>query len=143
MALPTGLQIDTAVAASGTPKPNTALMNALLKDFLDYQGTQVVARIKVGSFDFALAEWVPLCVVDSNSTSAIIGTVRPNSITAFPIGAVINLCRRNTGAFTIAPGTGVTIQKPADRGLSLRVQWSMAMLRKIGTNEWILGGDLT
>lgn len=143
MALPTALQIDAAVAASGTPKPSTSLMNGLLNDFLVYHGTQVATRTKTGNFDFSFAEWAPLCFVYSNSSSGIIGTVRPNSIAAFPIGAVINLCRRGTGAFTIAPGTSVIINKPADRALSLRAQWSTAFLLKLDTNELLMGGDLT
>jgi len=143
MALPTTSQIDAAVAASGSPEPNTALMNALLKNFLSDLRTQVATRTKTANFDFGLADAAPLAFVDSNSASDITGTVRPNAIVAFPIGTIINLCRRNTGTFIIAPGTSVVINKPPDRAYSLRAQWSMAMLRKIGTNEWILGGDLT
>jgi hypothetical protein len=143
MALPTTAEIDAAVAASGSPKPDTTLVNALLKDFLTYLGTQVATRSKTGNFDFGLLDWAPLCFVDSNSTSSITGTVRPNSIVAFPIGAVINLYRKNSGAFIIAPGTSVIINKAADRAMSLRVQGSTGFLRKLGTNEWLLGGDLT
>jgi hypothetical protein len=143
MALPTTAQIDAAVASSGSPKPDTALMNALLKDFLNNYATQVAIRNKTGNFDFGLLDAAPLCFVDSNSTSAIVGTVRPNSIVTFPVGTIINLCRKNTGDFTILEGTSVVIHKPADRALSLRAQWSTAFLRKLGTNEWLLGGDLT
>jgi hypothetical protein len=143
MALPTTTDIDGAVAASGSPKPDTALMNALLKNLLNYLGTQVVTRNKTTAFDFGLADAAPLCFVDSNSASDIIGTVRSNSIVAFPIGTVINLCRKNTGAFTLLEGTSVVIHKPADRALSLRAQYSTGFLRKIDTNEWLLGGDLS
>jgi hypothetical protein len=143
MALPTTAEIDAAVAASGSPRPDTALMNALLKNLLAYHGTQVATRNKTGNFDFGLADAAPACFVDSNSTSSITGTVRPNGIVAFPVGTVINLCRKNTGAFLIAEGTSVTIHKPADRSLSLRAQYSTGFLRKIATNEWLLGGDLT
>jgi hypothetical protein len=143
MPLPTTTEIDAAVAASGSPRPDTALVNALLKSLLQYLGTQVATRNKTGAFDFGLADAAPLCFVDSNSTSSVTGTVRPNGIVAFPIGTVINLCRKNTGAFIIAPGTSVTIHKPLDRGMSLRAQYSTGFLRKLGTNEWLLGGDLT
>jgi hypothetical protein len=136
-------RVDLDWSASGDPPPNTATANAFFKDIATYHATQVATRNKTGNFDFGLLDWAPACFVDSNSTSSIIGTVRPNSIVAFPVGAVIQLCRKNTGSFTIAPGTSVIINKPADRGLSLRAQWSTAYLRKLGTNEWLLGGDLT
>src|SRR4051794_24057250 len=39
MALPTSADVDAAVAASGSPRPKTALMNALLKNLLAYVAT--------------------------------------------------------------------------------------------------------
>jgi hypothetical protein len=136
-------RVDTDWPSSGNPRPDTTKANLFFKDIATYHATQVATRSKTASFDFGLLDWAPICFVDSNSASAITGTVRPNSIVAFPIGAVINLCRVGTGAFVIAPGTSVVINREGGGALSLRAQWSTAFLRKIKTNEWVLTGSLT
>lgn len=79
--------------------------------------------------------------VEMNLAGANTLTVPPNSSVAFPVGSYINVVQLGTGATTIVAGSGVTIN--SRNGLVLGGQYAMATLYKRGTNEWVLGGDLT
>jgi hypothetical protein len=74
----------------------------------------------------------------SNAGTATL-TVSPNSTTAFPTGAQVNIQRIGAGGVTIAAGSGVTIN---GTGTTLRAQWSAATLIKTDTDIWTLVGDL-
>ena len=80
-------------------------------------------------------------VVRSTGATNVTQTVPPNASVAFPIGTVIGGERHGTGTFTWVAGGGVTINS-ANGDLGHRLQYSHTALRKIGTNEWMLGGDL-
>ena len=67
--------------------------------------------------------------------------VRPNATVAFPIGTVIEIFQAGTGQVTIVPDTGVTI-RTSDGAMKLSGQYASASLRKRGTNEWVLVGNL-
>lgn len=69
-------------------------------------------------------------------------TVPPNSSVAFPIGTQIDLIQYGAGAVTFAPGSGVTIRSRGSL-LTTNGQYTGVTLKKIGTNEWILMGNLT
>lgn len=79
--------------------------------------------------------------VELSNASPVTLTVPPNSSVAFPTGTVVELARLGAGTVTVAAGAGVTIRS-AGGLLGLRVQYSVASLRKRGTDEWVLGGDL-
>jgi hypothetical protein len=68
-------------------------------------------------------------------------TVPPNSTVAFPIGTLITGVTA-TGAGTFVEGSGVTINKPADRELATVQAFSPWALKKVATNEWDLCGEL-
>jgi hypothetical protein len=68
-------------------------------------------------------------------------TVPPNSSVAFAIGTSILVSSLGAGQTTFVPGSGVTIRSPGG-ALKLRVQYSAATLIKIGTDEWLLSGDI-
>jgi hypothetical protein len=94
---------------------------------------------QTGSFSLSLG--MKGKVVPVSSGSAIVVTVPPNSSVAFPTGSWVEVDRMGTGTVTVAPGSGVTIRNAA-AVLTLRAQYSTAMLRKIGTDEWLIVGDL-
>jgi hypothetical protein len=79
--------------------------------------------------------------VETNSASAIVVTVPPNSSVAFPIGTIIELNRYGAGTATVAAGAGVTVRS---RGALLAIgnQYGSVSLRKRATDEWVLVGDL-
>lgn len=80
-------------------------------------------------------------IVEVNSASPVTVTIPPNASAAFPVGTVIEVYQYGTGQVTVAPGGGVTL-RAADGRTKLTTQYSSAALRKRGTNEWTLVGDL-
>lgn len=80
-------------------------------------------------------------VVEMTNASATTVAVPPNSSVAFPVGTTIELFQYGAGPLTVSPGIGVTIRS-TDGLLSARTQYSALSLRKRGTNEWVLAGDL-
>lgn len=81
-------------------------------------------------------------MVSFDNASAITVTVPPNSDVAFPLGTQITIVALGAGQVTVALGTGVTINS-AGGALKLSVQYSSATLIKIGTDTWLLIGDIT
>jgi len=81
-------------------------------------------------------------VVEINNASPNTVTVPPNSSAAFGTGTVIELCALGAGQTTVAAGAGVTIRSAGGK-LKLTGQYSGAALRKRGTDEWVLVGDLS
>lgn len=81
-------------------------------------------------------------LVSSNAAGAVNLTVPPNSSVAFPTGTQIDLVQFGAGQVTVVPGSGVTIYS-ADSKLKFRVAYSTATLVKVGTDAWLLTGDLT
>jgi DNA-binding FrmR family transcriptional regulator len=79
-------------------------------------------------------------VVKVSNASANNLTVPLNSSVAFGVNTVIHLFQEGAGQTTVVATGGVTIRTPAT--LLLRGQYSMATLLKIGTDEWVLSGDL-
>lgn len=76
-----------------------------------------------------------------NDASANTLTVPLNSSVAFPVGTVIKVLQYGAGQTTISPTVGVTIRTAGAR-FKLYEQYSSATLTKIGTDEWMLDGDL-
>jgi hypothetical protein len=79
--------------------------------------------------------------VECSNANPVTVTVPPNSSVAFPVGTEIRVAQVGTGVVTIAQGAGVTINKPST--FVLRVQWSQVLLRKRGSDLWVLAGDTT
>jgi hypothetical protein len=135
---------DVAVADGGTGAGTVETA----RNNLGLTGTELTYLDKTGDFTLALTDaydstngrkpWLNL-----NHATAITMTVPPNSSVAFPVGTVILFSRFGAGTATIAAGGGVTVNKPSDRALTLRAQYSQGMLRKTATDTWTLGGDLT
>lgn len=81
------------------------------------------------------------CITLSNA-SAITCTIPPNSSVAFPIGTEFDYAQYGAGQVSFAEGAGVTIRSKSSNK-KLTGQYSGATIKKIGTDEWILFGDLT
>lgn len=81
-------------------------------------------------------------MLNCSSGSAIVLTVPPNSSVAFPLGTQILVDRASTGAVSVSPGSGVTIQSVAGKR-SIALQYDLATLIKIGTDTWRLAGSLS
>lgn len=99
----------------------------------------VTVNLQTGtSYTLVLADGGKL--VEMSNAAANTLTVPPNSSVAFPTGTVIEVEQVGAGQTTIVQGAGVTVQTPST--LIARTQWSGLRLRKRGTNEWVLGGDI-
>lgn len=101
----------------------------------------VLPRISAyaGSGTLALADYGKIVEVTSSSSSTI--TVPTNAAVAFPIGTMIEVARMGTGTVTIAAASGVTIRNPTSV-LTISPQYGSIVLRKRGTNEWVINGYL-
>lgn len=83
--------------------------------------------------------------VDLLCTNASIQTVTvpTNASVAFAIGTVITFGQLGAGKITMSPVSGtVTIRKNSAVTFSSNGQYTSISMRKIGTDEWLLSGDL-
>lgn len=80
-------------------------------------------------------------VIEMNLGTPLTVTIPTNGSVAFPIGTEIEVFRRGVGTVTIAGAGGVTLRAP--QGVTtIGDQYGTVGLRKSGTNEWVLSGDL-
>lgn len=99
----------------------------------------VETNVQTDNYELVLTDVAK--VIEMNKATAVNLTVPPNATVAFDIGTVIEIHQYGAGQVTIVEGAGVTINSPGDR-MKLYEQYSSASLRKRGTDEWVLGGDL-
>jgi hypothetical protein len=76
-----------------------------------------------------------------NAATGMTITVPPFSTAAFPTGSQVLIYRSAVSAVAITAGSGVTINVPGGAD-EVAAQYSIATLLKLGTNEWVLGGDI-
>ena len=76
-----------------------------------------------------------------NSSSIIIVTLPSNATSPIPINTEFELVQTGTGILTIAAGNGATIYSPGNK-LKAYQQYSVIKIKKIGTDKWLLSGDL-
>lgn len=74
--------------------------------------------------------------IDISAAGANSVTVPPDTEEPFEIGTVIWVCMKGAGITTIAPGSGVTLQKPAAKSLAISAQYELARLHKVAANTW-------
>ena len=79
-------------------------------------------------------------LITLNNANPITFTVPTNTSVTYPIGAQINLAQIGAGQVSVVGDTGVTVN--ATPTLNLRAQYSAASIVKLGTNSWLLLGDL-
>lgn len=91
---------------------------------------------KTGAYTLALHDSGTVVLV--NSATDVNITV---PVGVFPTGATIQIIRQGAGEVALTPASGVTIRsKSSAKRLSL--QYSGATIIKVGSDEWILIGDL-
>jgi hypothetical protein len=79
-------------------------------------------------------------LVTLTNASAISLTVPTNSSVAFTIGDQVNLLQLGAGQVTVS-GAGVTLRSEGSK-LKLKAQYAIATLIKVGTDEWVVVGNL-
>jgi hypothetical protein len=80
-------------------------------------------------------------LVTLTNASAITLTVPTNSSVAFTIGDQVNLLQLGAGQVTVS-GAGVTLRSEGSK-LKLKAQYAIATLIKVGTDEWVVVGNLS
>lgn len=81
-------------------------------------------------------------LIRMNAAAANTFTVPPNSSAAFPVGTELHIQQAGVGATALGAGAGVTISRPASQTLTLKEQYAVATLKKVGTDAWIAFGML-
>jgi hypothetical protein len=81
-------------------------------------------------------------MVEIDSSSAETVTIPLNGTVPFPIGTVIYIYQMGTGQVTISPAVGVTLRS-SNAEYKTNLQYSVIVLRKRLTNEWVMWGDKT
>lgn len=77
-----------------------------------------------------------------SSSSSITLTIPPESTYAFIDGQTFVVLQKGSGVVTVAAGAGVTLRSKSSY-VKTAGQYSEVRLIKIGTNEWLLSGDLS
>lgn len=103
--------------------------------FADAQGKRLVT----GNYTLVLGDAGRIVVCSGATGSAIRLTVPPNADAAFEETTHVDLARVAGATVLVTGATGVTINAV---GQTLRAIHSAASLVKLGTNEWLLAGDL-
>lgn len=79
--------------------------------------------------------------VEVTTASAVNLTIPTDASVAFPVGTVIEVDQIGAGKVTIVGATGVTVQSAVNPPTT-RAQYSAVVLRKRGTDLWLVTGDL-
>ena len=79
-------------------------------------------------------------IISVNSSSNLTVTLPTNASVAFPVGTTIGVLRLGAGTLTIVGASGVTVR--AALGTKVANQYTTATAIKIGSDEWVLIGNL-
>lgn len=141
LAIPTPVANGTAVFVRQDALGNTINQIQYYSGGTWVNYTNIVINEKTASYTIALNDVDKLIRV--NSTSNLEVTIPAESSANFPIGSRVEVMRYGTGEVSIvaASGSGVTVRSKYNNN-KISVQYSGAMLTKIGSNEWHLIGDL-
>lgn len=96
-----------------------------------------INSVAVTAYTLALSDAYGLI----NATTGMTITVPPNSTTPFPTGSQILLYRSAVSGVAITAGSGVTVNA-AGSADEISGRYSVATLMKLGTDDWVLAGDI-
>lgn len=110
---------------------------------IDEAGVDVVESDAVQTFALTDANTMQV-----NTTTARTWTIPANAAVAFQIGTVIILGNNSASDLTITADTGVILESIYNTGDTTATSdvvdpGGMAVLVKVGTNEWMLSGDIS
>jgi hypothetical protein len=115
-------------------------MNAIGAEINSKPGDLLTMNTQTGSYTLVLGDVSK--VIEMNVAGANNLTVPPNSSVAFSVGTVIEVMQYGAGQTTIVAGSGVLIRSPGGK-MKIAARYGSASLRKRGTDEWTLEGNLT
>lgn len=113
------------------------------------RGTFTVAQLKatvVGNRQAGLAYTAVLAdagrEIERDNASSMTTTIPPDSSVAWPTNAAFTVLRYGAGSLQIVGGTGVVLRHPPSRSTFVAEQYEVVSCRRLGANEWLLGGGL-
>lgn len=89
--------------------------------------------------NLVVADNLKFFVMDNAAAQTI--TIPDNAAEPFPLGAEMEFLREGVGTVTFAV-SGAAVLQARDALVTINAQYSAVTLKKIGTNEWRLVGDL-
>lgn len=104
-----------------------------------YFAATVPSSAQTASYTLVLADAgkaVTMTVATANTL-----TVPPASSVAFPVGTVVGVEQLGAGTTTVTAGAGVTLRSRGSL-LALAGQYAVASARYLGSDVWIVTGDL-
>lgn len=126
----------------GTLAANSDSKVASQKATKTYVDAQVANNVITDSgADRTLAASDDKKTVEMTNASACTITLPPNASVALAVGFYINFTQMGAGQITVTPGSGVTLR--AQAGAKTIGQYAMGTVYKRGTNEWVVGGNMT
>jgi hypothetical protein len=138
------LDLELELTESGTRQTVILQACSVAEELIDADSFSPVPQFNlpintVATTSYTLAQSDAFGLI--NAATGMTITVPPFSTAAFPTGSQVLIYRSAISAVAITAGSGVTINAPggADEVAS---QYSIATLLKLGTNEWVLGGDI-
>jgi hypothetical protein len=78
----------------------------------------------------------------TNNLSSVTLSVPTNALAPFPVGSEIYITQYGTSSVTVDGYAGVNIRLSDNKSNRLIGRYSLAQLTKVGTDEWILTGEL-
>lgn len=141
-----GLKAPASIAANKVwtmPAADGASGQAIVTDgsgVLSWADLVSAHNTQTASYTLALTDAGDVVLMSVGSANNL--TVPPNADVAFPVKTEIVIVNHGSGQTTIVAGSGVTLRSAGGK-LKLTSQWSTCALLKIGTNEWVVAGDLS
>lgn len=135
----------TGTPAAPTAATATSTTQVATTAFVQQESAVIVANTQTANYTTVLSD-AGKCVEMDNAAARTI-TIPPNSSVAYPTGTVIEIYRKGAGSVTLVQGSGVTfpnrVEAAGTTNRTLTNQCSVASLRKRGTDEWVLSGDIS
>lgn len=97
------------------------------------------SNVQTGNYTLVLSDQGKTIVINFATGKTL--TFPPNSSVAFPLYTVIGFEQYGAGAITLTPGPGVTLRSYGG-AYATAGQYAAGSARKIGTDEWLVTGQL-
>lgn len=142
----TETELDLEIEITEGGKRTTVVLSpcTVSEELIDADAFSPVPQFQLPINTVAISAYT-LILSDSQSliqaTTGTTLTIPPFSSVAFPTGSQVLFYRDTSGTVSITAGSGVTINAPGSAD-ELASQYSIASIIKVGTNTWVLGGDI-
>ena len=142
----TETELDLEIEITEGGKRTTVVLSpcTVSEELIDADAFSPVPQFQLPINTVAISAYT-LILSDSQSliqaTTGTTLTIPPFSSVAFPTGSQVLFYRDTAGTVSITAGSGVTINAPGSAD-ELASQYSIASAIKVGTDTWVLGGDI-